>query len=343
MTPLLDIESLTLRLSVEGRQQTVLHDVSLQIAPREVVGLVGESGSGKSMTARSIMRLLPAHAELGGAVRFDGRDVVGMTQQELRAFRTRDVAMVFQDPRAHINPVRRIGDFLTEALSSNLGVPRKDALARGARILREVGIADPERCLNQYPHELSGGMLQRVMIAAALLSEPALLLADEPTTALDVTTQSEVMALLQDISRERELAMLFITHDLELANAVCDRIGVMYAGQIVEDRRASDLRDEPLHPYTKALIASRPSIERRVERMPQISGRPLSAFEAPPGCPFQTRCPHVVDACRQDRPALRPLADGHVRCIRAEELRAEPAVEAPSKGAAAAKLAGGGQ
>jgi oligopeptide/dipeptide ABC transporter ATP-binding protein len=338
VTPLLDIEGLTLRLRVEGRLQPVLHDVSLRIAPREVVGLVGESGSGKSMTARSIMRLLPPGAELGGSVRFQDRDVSAMSRQELRAFRGGSVGMVFQDPRAHINPVRRIGDFLVEALTSNADVPRKVALDRSTQMLEEVGISDAARRVRQYPHELSGGMLQRVMIASALLTEPTLLLADEPTTALDVTTQSEVMGLLQAISAERELAMLFITHDLELAAAVCDRLAVMYAGQIVEVRPARGLQDDPLHPYTKALIASRPDISRRVERMPQISGRPLSAFEAPPGCPFQTRCPHVVDACRQERPELRPLGDGLVRCIRAEELRGELAVHAPAKGDAAAEL-----
>jgi oligopeptide/dipeptide ABC transporter ATP-binding protein len=338
MTPLLDIEDLKLRLRVEGRQQTVLHEVSLQIEPREVVGLVGESGSGKSMTARAIMRLLPTHAEMSGAVRFEGRDASAMSPRELRAFRGRSVGMVFQDPRAHINPVRRIGDFLIEALTSNGGIARGEALARATQMLEEVGIPQASRRLRQYPHELSGGMLQRVMIAAALLPEPALLLADEPTTALDVTTQSEVMALLGSISAERELAMLFITHDLELASAVCDRIAVMYAGQIVEVRRASELHADPLHPYTKALIASRPDIARRVVRMPQIPGRPLSAFEAPPGCPFSTRCPHVVEECTEQRPTLRALGDGRVRCIRAEELRGDLAVDAPAKGEAAAEL-----
>ncbi len=238
---------------------------------------------------------------------------------ELRGHRG-EVSVVFQDPRAHINPMRRIGDFMTEALRTNGGVAAAEAARRAVALLEEVGIADGERRLRQYPHELSGGLLQRVMIATALLTEPRLLLADEPTTALDVTTQAEVMAILDELRHERGLALLFITHDLELASAVCDRTAVMYAGQIVETRPSSALQDDPLHPYTAALCAARPRIDGDARRLNAIPGRPLSAFEAPTGCSFAPRCPHVQDRCRAAPPQMRDLHGGQVRCVRAEEL-----------------------
>jgi len=320
VTALLDLDHLRVDLPVEGRLQAVLHDISLVLAEGEALGLVGESGSGKSMTARAIARILPPGAVTGGSIRFDGRDLATLRGAALRRHRS-DVAMVFQDPRAHINPVRRIGDFMTEALRTNGGVSQGEARRRSVELLDQVGIEDGERRLRQYPHELSGGMLQRVMIAAALLTKPRLLLADEPTTALDVTTQSEVMAILDGLRRDMGLALLFITHDLELAGAVCDRTTVMYAGQIVETRAAALLEDDPLHPYSAALVQSRPRIDATAQRLTAIPGRPLSAFEAPPGCAFASRCPHVIEACRAARPDLLELDGGVSRCLRARELR----------------------
>ncbi len=321
--PLLEVEGLTVRLGVEGLQRAVLRDVSISIRPGEAVGLVGESGSGKSMTARAIDRLLPRGAEVSGQLSYDGADIMSLSGSGLRGYRNQ-VAMIFQDPRAHVNPVRRIGDFMTEALRTNLGVPAAAAHRRAAEMLGQVGIADGERRLRQYPHELSGGMLQRVMIAAALLTEPKLLLADEPTTALDVTTQAEVMAILDDLRREFGLAMLFITHDLELAAAICDRTAVMYAGQIVEVRESELLHGDPLHPYTAALAAARPDIAQTAQRLAAIPGRPLSAFEAPDGeCAFAPRCPHVRDICRAEVPELTSLDGGLSRCARAAELRGQ--------------------
>jgi oligopeptide/dipeptide ABC transporter ATP-binding protein len=226
--------------------------------------------------------------------------------------------MVFQDPRAHVNPVRRLGDFITESLREN-GVPADFATERALRLLSEVGLSDGKRRLRQFPHEMSGGMLQRVMIAAALANEPRLLLADEPTTALDVTTQAEIMAILRALQREHRLAVLFITHNLELAAATCDRICVMYAGTIVEVQDATALFNAPLHPYTAALLASRPDITVR-ERARAIPGRPLSLFEAPPGCAFAPRCDFAVDVCREAVPPLRPVGRGRAACVRAEEL-----------------------
>jgi len=319
--PLLAVDGLTVRLEVRGERRPVLRDVALTVREGEALGLVGESGSGKSMTARAIDRLLPRGAEVDGSIRFDGRDVHTLSGADLRRYRNQ-VAMIFQDPRAHVNPVRRIGDYMTEALRTNLGTPAAAAANRASDMLSQVGIDGGARRLRQYPHELSGGMLQRVMIAAALLTEPRLLLADEPTTALDVTTQAEVMAILDGLRREFGLAMLFITHDLELAAAICDRTAVMYAGQIVEVRESGRLHDDPLHPYTAALAAARPDITRAAGRLRAIPGRPLSAFEAPPGeCAFAPRCPHAQDACRAGVPPLSELDGGLSRCVRAHELR----------------------
>jgi oligopeptide/dipeptide ABC transporter ATP-binding protein len=319
--PLLEVDGLTVRLQVEGEQRPVLRDVTLTVSAGEAVGLVGESGSGKSMTARAIDRLLPRGAEVSGRITFDGADVHALAGADLRGYRNK-VAMIFQDPRAHVNPVRRIGDFMTEALCTNMGVPAAEAAKRAIEMLEAVGIPAGERRLRQYPHELSGGMLQRVMIAAALLTEPRLLLADEPTTALDVTTQAEVMAILDDLRREFGLAMIFITHDLELAAAICDRTAVMYAGQIVEVRESALMHGDPLHPYSAALAAARPDIASTAHRLAAIPGRPLSAFEAPEAeCAFAPRCPHAQDICRSASPDLIGLDGGWSRCARAVELR----------------------
>jgi oligopeptide/dipeptide ABC transporter ATP-binding protein len=316
---LLRIEDLGVTLPVEGEHRQVLRGVGLELGVGEAVGLVGESGSGKSMTARAVARILPDGADVTGTISFDGRDVGSLRGAALRQYRG-EVAVIFQDPRAHINPVRTIGDFMTEVLRTNQGVRPAAARSRAAALLEEVGIGDGGRRLRQYPHELSGGMLQRVMIASALLTEPRLILADEPTTALDVTTQAEVMAILDQLRRERDLALLFITHDLELAGAVCDRTAVMYAGQLVETQVSSTLHDHPKHPYTAALVQARPRIEATADRLAAIPGRPLSAFEAPAGCAFATRCLYVEDRCREQEPALRPLAGSLVRCVRVDEL-----------------------
>jgi oligopeptide/dipeptide ABC transporter ATP-binding protein len=331
--PLLQVDGLTVRLQVEGTARAVLREVSLRVRAGEAVGLVGESGSGKSMTARAIDRILPRGAQVTGQVRFDGTEVNTLAGPGLRTFRNQ-VAMIFQDPRAHVNPVRRIGDFMTEALRTNLGVPAAQATRRAVDMLEAVGIPGGARRLRQYPHELSGGMLQRVMIAAALLTEPRLLLADEPTTALDVTTQAEVMAILDDLRREYGLAMIFITHDLELAAAICDRTAVMYAGQIVEVRESALMHDDPLHPYSAALAAARPDISSTAHRLAAIPGRPLSAFEAPDGeCAFAPRCPHAQDVCLAGTPELIELDGGLSRCARAVELRGRLGAQAERHGA----------
>jgi oligopeptide/dipeptide ABC transporter ATP-binding protein len=321
MTVLLQLTNVHVELPVQGTMRPVLHDVSLTLDSGEAVGLVGESGAGKSMTARATIRLLPPGAVVGGEILFDGASVAEMRREALRRYRATDVAMIFQDPRTHINPVRRIGDFLTEALLTNTDTTPQEAERRVIALLEDVGIDDAARRLRQYPHELSGGLLQRVMIASTLAIEPRLILADEPTTSLDVTTQAEVMAILDEQRRQRGMAMLFVTHDLELAAAVCDRTAVIYAGFLVEDRPASTLHDHCLHPYTAGLLASRPSPTDRATRLWAIPGRPLSAFEVERGCPFASRCPFVVEKCRAEEQLMREVDGGRVRCHRAEELR----------------------
>jgi peptide/nickel transport system ATP-binding protein len=265
---LLTIADLTVDAPTKASTKRLLNGVSLTIDEGEAVALVGESGSGKSLTTRSVMRLLPAHFRVGGSIAYEGRDVLSMNREQLREFRGRQVGMIFQDPRAHINPVHRVDDFLTEALRTTRGVSRADAEDRAVALLGDVGVRKPEQRMRQYPHQLSGGLLQRVLIASVLLAEPGLLLADEPTTALDVTAQSDVMAIIEEQRTQRGLALLFITHDLELAAACCDRLAVMYAGEIVE--QGAHVYDDPQHPYTKELLAARPSIEHRSERLPVL-------------------------------------------------------------------------
>ena len=265
---LITIRDLTVDVPSKGATKRLLNGVDLTVGAGEAVALVGESGSGKSLTTRAVMRLLPERFVVGGTIEFDGADVLAMKRAELQRFRGRDVGMIFQDPRAHINPVHRVDDFLTEALRITRGVSRSDAEDRAVTLLEEVGVRNAGQRMRQYPHQLSGGLLQRVLIASVLLAEPTLLLADEPTTALDVTAQSDVMAIIGEQRQQRGLALLFITHDLELAAACCDRIAVMYAGEIVE--QGPDVYDDPRHPYTRELLSARPSIDHRRDRLPVL-------------------------------------------------------------------------
>ncbi|MFG2044946.1 ABC transporter ATP-binding protein [Dactylosporangium sp. NPDC048998] len=320
--PLLEIENL--RVDLRGRHRgdpprRVIHDVSLRIEPGESVGLVGESGSGKSMTLKAVMGLLPQGAKVSGAIRFRGRDVTAFGRKDLAGYRSRQVAMIYQDPRAHTNPLVKVGDFLIEGVVAAKQMTPDEARDKACAMLRDVGVPDATRRMAQYPHELSGGLLQRVMIVMALMPDPLLVLADEPTTALDVTVQAEVVSILIEQIRERSVGMLFITHDLDLAAAINDSLAVMYAGAIVEKGSATSVYEASRHPYTAGLLNSRPSVEE-VRRLQTIPGRPLSAFEAGDGCVFSSRCHFVTQHCRDERPAARPV-DGHiVACHRVEEL-----------------------
>ncbi|MFE3292736.1 ABC transporter ATP-binding protein [Rhodococcus sp. NPDC059234] len=318
--PLVAVEDLNLTLDVAGQKRLVLRDVSLTIERGEALALVGESGAGKSMTARTIAQLLPDRATTTGSVRFEGREMLGLRGEPLRRARG-GMSVIFQDPRAYINPVRRIGDFLTEQLRTVARVDRHAATRRAQQMLSEVGITDTACRMRQYPGDLSGGMLQRVMIASALLADPKLILADEPTTALDVTTQSEVMAILDELRHDAGVALLFITHDLDLAAAVCDRTAVMYAGQIVETQQSAGLHHHPRHPYTAALAAARPHWERPRPRLDSIAGRPIGAWEAAETCAFADRCPHRMARCTESGSVPLTHESGRaVRCVRSDEL-----------------------
>jgi ABC-type dipeptide/oligopeptide/nickel transport system ATPase component len=262
--------------SSQGRTQ-LLRDVSFTVARGEAVGIVGESGSGKTLTLRSVIGLTPERATVTGNVTFDGEPVFNLSDRELIRYRRNKVGMVFQDPHAAINPVYRIGDFLAEPWRTAPRRERNQARARASDLLTRVRIADPDRVLASYPHELSGGMLQRVMIAAAMLRDPELLLADEPTTALDVTTQSEVLALMSELRTERGASLILITHDIEVVAAMCDRILVMYKGRIIEELTPSQLHSGDIHePYTEALLSCRPDVTQRRQRLPVIAA---SAFD----------------------------------------------------------------
>jgi peptide/nickel transport system ATP-binding protein len=335
---LLEMSGVSVRLAEPRIQAPVAHrpivdGLDLRVAQGEVVGLVGESGSGKSVTARAILGLLPRQAEVEGRIEVDGLEVLTAPQRELRRLRTSTAAMVFQDPRAGVNPLRRIGDYLTESMRLARGVDERTASARALELLEAVGLPDPARHLRQYPHELSGGMLQRVMIAGALMGEPKLLLCDEPTTALDVTTQAEILAILGGLQREQGMGMLFITHDLDLAAAVCDRVYVMYAGRVVEHAPASELFADPRHPYTAGLLSSTPGVGQDHERLVPVKGSPLSLLESPPGCAFAPRCDFAEDRCRAAAPPLAVVGGRHVRCVRAGETLALPGLATPETSA----------
>ncbi|WP_371618774.1 ABC transporter ATP-binding protein [Streptomyces sp. NBC_00454] len=318
----LDIQGL--RLSLPNTVRPVLDGVDLTVGARETVALVGESGSGKTLTSRSVLRLLPEKARTEGTVRVVGDDVLTMTPGQLRVLRTSTAAMIFQDPRAAINPMRRVGDFLTESLRLNAKMAKDAAEERAVTMLEAVGLTGG--ALRKYPGQLSGGMLQRVMIAAALMGDPALILADEPTTALDVTTQAEVVALLGDLRERFGTGLLFVTHDLGLAAAISDRVYVMYAGRIVETGPADDLFTRPRHPYTVALLNSTPRLDAPRGRLAAIEGRPPSLREELTGCPFAARCVFATDVCTRQAPELLPLATEPARlvsCHHSDEVAAK--------------------
>ncbi|WP_229803160.1 ABC transporter ATP-binding protein [Planobispora rosea] len=315
----LRISELSLAVGTGERAIPLLAGVTVRVGRGETVGLVGESGSGKSLTARTALGMLPRGARATGGVTVSDVDVLAAGRRELRELRRTRVSMIFQDPRASINPVRRIGDYLTEGLRAR-GVPARAAAERALDLLDQVGIRDPGGAVRRFPHEFSGGMLQRVVIAGALSTEPELLLADEPTTALDVTTQAEVVGLLKEMQRAHGTGMLFVTHDLDLAAAVCDRVYVMYAGRIVEEAASASLFGAPAHPYTRALLEASPSVHGDKVEIRAIRGRPRALAESPSGCSFRDRCPLAGDECAETVPDHRPHGTSLVACLRPEQV-----------------------
>jgi len=298
--PVLNIEGLRIEIGSGEDAKAAVRDVSIEVGQGEMVGLVGESGSGKSLTCRSAIRLVPAAGRVAaGSIRFNGHDVMAMDREELRRMRALDVGMVFQDPFSSLDPVFRVDRQIRETLKSNLGMGTPAAKKETIRLLDSVGIPDPERWARAYPHELSGGMRQRVMIALATIGEPKLLIADEPTTALDVTTQAQILDLLRRLRDERGVAVLLVSHDFGVIAETCDRVVVMYGGHVVETGPVGETYEKPQHPYTRALLASVPTIEsagthRRREAIP---GRPPELGEKLPGCVFAPRCSFEREAC----------------------------------------------
>lgn len=318
--PLISVEGLTTRFETAAGPIMPSRDISFSIAPGEAVALVGESGSGKSVTGRAVLALLePRKAIVAGKVIFKGENLLSLDAETLRRKRAQELAMIFQDPMAALNPVLTIGEQITRIHARHAN-PGMDSRKAAIDVLKRVGITDAEARMRQYPHQFSGGMQQRVMIAMALVCKPEFIVADEPTTALDVSIEAQVIALLNELRREMNMAMLFISHNLALVSQICDRVIVMYGGQIVEVADASTLFEKPRHPYTKGLIASIPRGNRRTNPLKSIGGEPPNLAQMPPGCPFQARCAWSVPACTQQQ-SLRSIgADGRVACHRAEEL-----------------------
>jgi len=321
--PLLAVRDLTVSFRTLAGQVHAVNGLDLTIAPGEIVGLVGESGSGKSVTSRAIMGLLPTRTTtVQGSIRLAGRELVGLSEAEYRRVRGEQVAMIFQDPLTALDPLYRAGEQVAEALRFHLGLSRAAADTRVVELLDAVGLPDPAGTARRYPHELSGGMRQRVMIAMALACEPELLIADEPTTALDVTVQAQILDLLRGLVRERGMALLLITHDLGVVREMCERAVVLYAGRVAEEAPVGELLGRPFHPYTSGLAASIPSIATRRPRLPQIPGTPPNPAALPPGCAFAARCPAAVERCRTERPEPSLPVDGRrAACHRSDELR----------------------
>lgn len=318
--PLIDVRGLNLSFRSEKKSAAVIADLSFHIMPGEVFGLVGESGSGKSMTAFSIMGLLPSNAIVSGEIVFKGRNLLSLDQDAMREVRGNDISMIFQEPMTSLNPVLNIGYQIAEVLMTHRNLSKKNALEQAIELLRLVRIPSPESRIREFPHQMSGGMRQRIMIAMSIACNPALLIADEPTTALDVTIQAEILRLIDSLRREHEMSVLFITHDLGIVAEITDRVGVMYAGRIVETATTEALLEWPMHPYTMGLL----------ESLPVEKGKPLKPIKGtipvpgrlPEGCTFSDRCAYVIDKCHEREPDLEATGEGrYARCIRSGEIQ----------------------
>jgi oligopeptide/dipeptide ABC transporter ATP-binding protein len=328
--PLLSVEDLVTEFATSDGVVHAVDHVSYQLWPGETLAVVGESGSGKSVTAMSILGLVqqPPGRIAGGRVMFEGRDLLALSSSAMRAVRGKSVAMIFQDPMTSLNPVLTVGFQIAEAMLAHGDMGRREAQERTIQLLSTVGVANAERRFKQYPHQYSGGMRQRALIAMAIANRPRLLIADEPTTALDVTIQAQVFETLRLAQAETQAAMILITHDLGLVAEMADRVAVMYGGRLIEVTDVRSLFHSPRHPYTVGLLQSLPRLEGRAERLAPIPGAPPSLIHLPPGCPFHPRCGRSQNrtACRTERPALRPVGPSHASaCHFAEELSFERA------------------
>lgn len=323
---LLEIKQLTSAFLFEGKPVPVVTDVSITVEEGEILGLVGESGSGKSVTAKNVMRLLPTPpaSVLSGEMLFKGRDILKLSEKEMRSVRGNEISMIFQEPMTSLNPVYTCGNQIMEAVMLHQHVDKKTARAKAEEMLKLVGMSMPEERLKNYPHELSGGMRQRVMIAMALCSNPSLLIADEPTTALDPTIQAQILELIGELQKKLGMSVLYITHDLGVVAELCHRVVVMYAGMVMEVAQTEDLFSKPAHPYTQGLMKAMPRMNSGGERLNSIEGVVPHITEMPKGCHFHPRCPYATELCRQSCPPMTDLGNGHqVRCHLADRGREE--------------------
>ena len=327
MENILNIKNLSVSLTGKRGAVPILHDISLEVEEGHILGLVGESGSGKSMTAFAITQLLPGgrNSIVGGSINFCGQELTEKTEKEMAKFRGKEIAMIFQEPMTCLNPVFTVGRQMTDVIMTHQQVKHENATKKALEMLEKVHIRNAERVLKCYPYELSGGMRQRVMIAIALSCSPKLLIADEPTTALDVTIQAQIIFLIKDACKASGTGVVFISHDLGVVSQLCDKIAVMYAGQIVEMGMAGDVLMDPQHPYTKALLSSIPRFtpkENEEDQLYAIPGMVPDPLEIIPGCRFAPRCPYALDICRQEAPPLKELEEGHsLHCHLQEGVR----------------------
>ena len=325
MPKLLEVKNLKTQFFTSSGVVKAVDDASYDVEEGETLAVVGESGCGKSVSAMSVLRLIPwpPGKVVGGTIHFMDKDLLTVSEDEIRTIRGRKISMVFQEPMTSLNPVLSIGLQLTETMQHHLGLSLEAAKKRAIELLTKVGIADPERRLDQYPHHLSGGMRQRVMIALALSCDPKLIIADEPTTALDVTIQAQILELMKELTRELGVALIVITHNLGIVARYADRVNVMYAGKMIEMGQAKQIYHDPLHPYTLGLLASVPRMDQpRGERLVPIIGQPPDLTRLDNGCAFRARCRFAIDRCASEIPPLDGAEDGHsVACWRAHEIR----------------------
>ena len=309
----LDVEDLSTNFETRWGTVKAVNGVSFKLRKGETLGIVGESGSGKSVTVLSVMRLIqspPGHI-VSGKVVLDGQDLLQLSDQQMSKVRGAKISMILQDPMTSLNPVFTIGNQVAEAIALHQVLPRRGVLEKALEVLRKVNIPAAETRVKDYPHQMSGGMRQRVVGAIGIACEPLVLVADEPTTSLDVTIQAQYLKLLHDIQQDSDLSIIFITHDFGIVAKMCDRVAVMYAGKIVEQGDVRDMFNHPSHPYTEALLASVPKLEEDVERLFSIEGQPPPLHNLPPGCPFAPRCQYVMDRCREEYPPPTQVDEGH--------------------------------
>lgn len=321
-TPLLEVRSLTTHFFTEDGVVRAVEDVNFEIHPGEILSLVGESGCGKSVTGLSLLRLIPIPPGkiMSGELLFEGRDLLGLEEREMERVRGNDISMIFQEPMTSLNPVFTIGNQIMEALQLHQNLDKKEAKRRAIEMLDRVKIPSPEVRIDSYPHQLSGGMRQRAMIAMALSCQPKLLIADEPTTALDVTIQAQVLRLLKEIQGEMGMAVMLITHDLGVVSEIADRVAVMYAGRIVESGPIEAIFGEMRHPYTRGLLESIPQLEEKRKRLNAIPGQVPNPMDLPTGCKFHPRCHLMIDDCKREEPPLFQVNGNHFsRCLRWKE------------------------